>query len=226
MGSSRLPGKVMLPLAGHPMIWHIGDRLLRVQGISSLVLATTSDPRNDEMARWAAQQGWHVTRVTGEDDIAGRMAATIAETAASGLLKVNADCPLVDPVVLQRIKDNFLRDGGCDYTSNKAPFTFPLGLSAECIGASAIQWADKELTDSQDREMAANIIRERSDLFRVRHVSHSEDLSALDLMVDTPSQYAEMVALFDMLYTPGETFGLDKVLTKVNGCRSENRPSR
>src|SRR5579864_4738490 len=93
MGSTRLPGKVMLPLAGQPVIWHIFDRLRRVQPIETVVLATTTDPQNDDMTRYAESKGMYVYRHDAEEDIAGRLAGVIAATKADGMLKVNADCP-------------------------------------------------------------------------------------------------------------------------------------
>ena len=87
MGSTRLPGKVMREFCGRPMVWHIGDRLRRVDGIDELVMATTADARNAPLAAFAEQDGMAVFRAELEDDIAGRLAGAMRLTEADAIME-------------------------------------------------------------------------------------------------------------------------------------------
>src|SRR3989304_2895228 len=130
MGSTRLPGKVMLDLAGKPMVGHIIDRLQAVPGLCGIVLATTVDSRNDGLVEYARSRGLSVYRAQGEDDIAERLAGAAKLMRADAILKVNGDCPLVDPEVLWRLVAAFESAGDADYASNKIIWTYPMGLTA------------------------------------------------------------------------------------------------
>jgi spore coat polysaccharide biosynthesis protein SpsF len=214
MGSTRLPGKVMKPLAGRPLIWHIADRLRRTRGVGPLVLATTIDPRNDPMAAYAVDGlGIVVVRAEREDDIVARLCLAAAATGADAVLKVNGDCPLVDPDMLGLFVERYLAEPGLDYVSNKIEWSWPLGFSAELISRKALEHCDAILTTDEERELVCNWIRDHPDLFRRSSiVRRGDNLSHLDLAVDTPEQYREMQEIFTSLYREGESFGLDAVL--------------
>ena len=137
MGSTRLPGKAMKPLAGKPMIWHIWDRLTRTPGVSDVVLAITQDAKNNDMARYAAELGMYVHRGQDEDDIADRLSGAARLTRAVAVVKVDGDCPLVDPQVMAELVVAYA-ERDVDYVSNKYPQTHPQGLSAEVISAEAL----------------------------------------------------------------------------------------
>jgi spore coat polysaccharide biosynthesis protein SpsF (cytidylyltransferase family) len=214
MGSTRLPRKVMLPLAGRPLVGHIFDRLRRVPGLSGLVLATTRDPANDPLAAFAAAEGALVFRARGEDDIAERLAGAAALAGADAILKVNGDCPLVDPAVLSLLVERY-RLGDVDYVSNKIVWTWPEGLSAELIGRVALDWCDANLTTPADREFVANWIRDHGERFRVASVEGSRDLSHHRWTVDTPEDYAFMQRVFAALHPRDPVFGLDAVLAHL-----------
>jgi spore coat polysaccharide biosynthesis protein SpsF len=211
MGSTRLPGKVMMPLAGQPVIWHIFDRLRRVRPIEVVVLATTTDPRNDGMVRFAEAAGMDVCRHDEEEDIAGRLALVVAATQADAILKVNADCPAIDPAVLQQIADRFLAEPDTDAASNKQPFTWPLGMSAEALSARAIVWCDLNLRAPQDRELVASWILGHHELFRIVSVTTESHYGVGDLMLDSETDYKEMAHLFDTLYRPNRVFGIEAI---------------
>jgi len=211
MGSSRLPGKVMMPLAGRPLIWHIADRIRRA-GIERIVLATTVDPRNDPMVAYWTTLNQPVVRAIGEDDIAGRLRMAVDAALADAILKVNADCPLVDPGVMRLLVDRFLAEDGLDYVSNKIKFTWPLGLSAEVISRRALALCDATMTEAVDRELVCNYIRDHPDRFRRASVCGERDLSHLDFSVDTPADYDAMSRLFRAIYHEGECFSLDAAL--------------
>lgn len=211
MGSTRLPGKVILDLAGKPMIEHIFDRMRRVRGVAGIVLATTQDSRNDDLDRYARAAGIPVWREREEDDIAARLHHAAALVDADAVLKVNGDCPLIDCDVLAQLVDAYL-GGDVMYVSNKQTWTWPKGLSAEVIDAAALRWCHDNLTATVDREYVADWIKAHPSQFPARAVESGLSLGHLDWMVDTPEDMEWMRQVFADLYRPGGYFGLQDVL--------------
>ena len=216
MASVRLPGKAMCDLVGKPLIWHVFDRLRRVTGLDGVVLATTGDPRNDGLVRFAEAEGVLVHREDVEDDIAARLAGAAASASADAVLKVNADCPFIDPAVLKVLVERFRATPGADYVSNKVVWSYPKGLSAEIISARAIDWCSHNLTTPNDREYMADYIRDHRQRFTVVSVESDHRLGHLDWMVDTPADLAWIQTVFGALYSEGECFGLHDVLAYLN----------
>ena len=139
MGSSRLPGKVMLPLAGRPLVWHMIDRMRRADCCNELYLATTTDPRNDPLVDLCTSEGLAIIRERDEDDLTARIHAVAVASGAEYVLKTAADCPLVEPAVMRGIVQTAVREKA-DFCSNRVKWTFPLGLSCDVLSAQAIIW--------------------------------------------------------------------------------------
>jgi len=197
------------------MIWHIWDRLTRTPCVSDVVLATTQDPKNEDMVRYAAELGMYVHRGQDEDDIADRLSGAAKLTHAVAVVKVNGDCPLVDPEVIGELVVTYAADG-VDYVSNKNPQTYPLGLSAEVISAEALSWCHDTLVKPHDREYVADWIRNHSDRFGASSITRETNLSHHNWTVDTPEDYAFVSTIFDALYRSDEVFGLESVLQFLN----------
>ncbi len=212
MGSTRLPGKVMRDLAGKPLVGHIIERLRAVPGLCGIVLATTADPRNDALADYALGLGTAVYRAKGEDDIAERLVGAAHLARADAILKINGDCPLVDPAVLARLVTAYEAAGNADYVSNKIEWTYPLGLSAEVIRTKALEWCDVNLSAAEDRELVANWIKDHPERFKQISVTSGRSLSHLNWSVDTPEDFAFVERVFSALYPADPVFGLDAVL--------------
>lgn len=212
MGSSRLPGKALLPLAGKPLVWHIIDRMRRVRGVDRIVLATTLDPRNEPLIDFVRGEGLEVFRHPLEDDIAGRIAGAIAPYTGEVVLKTGGDCPLIDPAVLQRMVDVGLSDPAADFVSNRVVWSYPLGLSADVVSRRSIAWADANLHKPEERELFALYLRDHPDQFKVVPITQSENMSHHNWCVDTPEDMAFVGRIFDALYREGECFGLVETL--------------
>ncbi len=211
MGSSRLPGKVMLPLAGLPLIWHIAHRLVQVRPVTGIVLATTADSRNDPMVSYAQMQGWVVVRHSEEDDIVGRIALAFEATGADAVLKVNADCPMPDVGLMQAVVDAYLTKPGCDYAANKFEPIWPAGLTVEVVSRQLIGLCDATLTSAEERELVMKWIIDHRDQFMTAAVTAPYVPSMPGLMIDTPEEYREMSAVFDSLYPVSPLFGWQDV---------------
>ena len=213
MGSSRVPGKAMIHLAGKPLIWHMIDRMRRVAGVGPLVLATTGDVRNGPLIEYCKSQGLDIFQHPDEDDLAGRIAGAIQEVEGDIILKTGGDCPLIDPTVLQVIVDTAHQARNADFVSNRIQWSYPLGLSADVVSRSSIEWCDQNLTEPEDRELFALYIRDHPDRFNVIPIINDTDLSHHDWTVDEPEDVIFMRRIFDALYVEGRTFGMQDVLT-------------
>jgi spore coat polysaccharide biosynthesis protein SpsF len=211
MGSLRLPGKVMMPLAGRPVVWHILDRLRRVTGVSEVVLATTQGPENEPLAKWGEAEGLVVVRHPRDDDIAGRMALAVSATNADVVVKINADCPLADPNVISATLDLLRLDPAADGASNKLRPTFPLGLSVEVLKRDVIAWCHGNLSSAGDRELMVKWVFEHPERFRILSLESAASGGRYNLTLDTPADYALISAIFDGLFVPGHCFGWREV---------------
>lgn len=212
MGSSRLPGKVMLPLAGVPLVMRIHGRLGQVRGLAGIVLATTTDPRNDEMVALARRHAITVVRWPEENDIVGRLHEAARVMRADAVLKINADCPLTDPLIMHELVERFRQTPGIAFASNKIVPSYPMGYSVELVTTEALAWCNDNLTSPEDRELVIKWIMERPKRFPALSVCAPTDNSDLDLTVDTPDDYALVADLYERLAPADPYFGLDEVL--------------
>lgn len=211
MGSSRLPGKALRPLAGKPLIWHMIDRMRRAEVCERIVLATTTDPRNAPLLEFARGEGLDVVEEPAEDDLASRIARAVRLTGADVLLKTGGDCPLVDPDVMRRMVQRAVASDG-DFVSNRVRWTYPLGLSCDVVSARSVLWCDENLTSAKDRELFALYVRDNPDRFKVISFENDENLSHHAWTVDTPEDYVFVQSIFDALYRDGGCFGMQDVL--------------
>jgi spore coat polysaccharide biosynthesis protein SpsF len=153
VGSTRLPGKVLLEAAGRTMLDHHLDRLTATA--LDVYVATTDTPGDDRVADLARARGVEVFRGS-EDDVLSRFAGCAREHGLEVVVRVTSDCPLVDGAVIAEGVARFLqlRDEHGDevYLSNTLERTYPRGLDFEVFGAAALYRADREATAARDRE--------------------------------------------------------------------------
>ena len=212
MGSSRLPGKALTPLAGRSLLWHMVDRMRRVEGVDDIILATTTDPRNQALVEFAESEGLRWCQHPVEDDLAGRIALAIKDHPANIILKTGGDCPLIDPAVLQKMVDRASEADRPDFVSNRIQWSYPLGLSADVVSRRAVEWCNANLTDDEDRELFALYIRDHPDQFTVVPIVNEVDLSHLGWTVDEPQDLIDVGKIFDALYRKGDCFSMQDVL--------------
>ena len=115
MGSTRVPGKALLNLAGKPLLWHVVDRMRRVRQVDKIILATSSSPENEVLRKFAEENDIGFYAHSGEDDLAGRVANAIRNIKGNLILKTGGDCPLIDPAVLQKIVDLGIASRNADF---------------------------------------------------------------------------------------------------------------
>lgn len=150
MSSARLPGKVLAPLAGRPLLAWLFERLEHARSLDAIVVATSDEPEDDAVAAFAHEQGVACHRGPLED-VAGRVLDAARSQDLEILVRVNGDSPLLD----QRLVDRgvaLLQASGADLASNVRPRTFPPGQSVEVVWADVLQRAHAGDSSAEDRE--------------------------------------------------------------------------
>jgi len=150
MGSTRLPGKVMMDIAGKPMLKRVIRRVQRGKTVDEVVLAIPDTPDNNVLRPIADTCGVSVVHGP-EADVLARYRMAANTSGAGAIVRITADCPLIDPDVIDEVVRYFLRYVP-DYASNTIERTWPKGLDVEVFNAAALQRADAEATTNYDRE--------------------------------------------------------------------------
>jgi spore coat polysaccharide biosynthesis protein SpsF len=215
MASTRLPGKVLADIAGHPMLWHVLRRVGGSRLLDSVMVATTVDARDDAVVELARSAGVAVFRGSC-DDVLDRYHRAAESAGAASVARITADCPLIDPAVIDRVLDAYLARE-VDYASNGLPPTFPDGLDTEVFRVEALADSWREATLPSEREHVTRFIREHPQRYRLANVRHREDLSALRWTVDQPEDLAFVRSVFAALGCDEDGFAMETVLELVRG---------
>lgn len=194
MGSTRLPGKVLRPLAGEPMLARCVGRLLHARTLDQVVVATTTRPEDDVIVELCEQRGW--TWFRGQcDDVLDRYYRTALHTGADVIVRVTSDCPLIAPRVVDRVVRAL---GDADLASNVIPHhSWPRGLDAEAVRTEALARAWCHDRDPATREHVTLYIKRHPECFRLVGVNNDEDLSEMRWTVDTPDDYAFATRVYE-----------------------------
>jgi spore coat polysaccharide biosynthesis protein SpsF len=219
MASSRFPGKVLAPMAGQPMVIRQLERIQRAMTLDGIVVATSTDAHDDELAEAVRAAGYPVVRGPLEDVLA-RFIAVIEEFTPDTVVRLTADCPLISPVVIDAVVTRF-HECGADYVSNTMVPTFPDGLDVEVVRAQVLREVAGIATDPPEREHVTLGVYRRPDRYRIENVRREGDLSSLRWTVDTPDDYAFVSAIYNELHPLKPDFDLPDVLAYL-----ERHPER
>lgn len=174
MGSTRLPGKVLLDVAGRPLLGRVVSRLRAARGIDQVLVATSTSPADDAVAEFCLKEKVDCFRGS-EADVLDRFYQAAQKFGATVVVRVTADCPLLDPEVVDKVVSVF-EEGGLDYVSNTLRYTYPDGLDVEVFSFKALEAAWQDDRQPAGREHVTPFIRS-SGKFRTRNVDCETDLS-------------------------------------------------
>ena len=216
MGSSRLPGKSLLPLWGEmPLLELVLRRVSAAREVDEVVLATSDASGDDRLAALAGELGVPVHRGP-EDDVLARFGGALDAHPADAVVRVCADNPFVDPGAIDDLVTCFRAERQCDYASNHTEASgLPDGIGAEVVSSAALGRAVREATSASDREHVTTFIRERPGEFRVLMLPPPDPAwPFLKLDVDTAEDLERMRSLAERL--PRESAPLWDVATLVS----------
>jgi spore coat polysaccharide biosynthesis protein SpsF len=201
MSSSRLPGKVLKEIDGKPMIARVVERTRRAKSVDLVAVATTTNPSDDAIETWcrASQTACYRGSMF---DVLDRFYQAAKLYAADVIVRVTADCPVIDPGVIDETVAAFHAQSA-DFAANRLPppwgRTFPIGLDTEVCSFSALERAWKEASESHEREHVMPYLYDVPDRFRVYQLNTSPDYGALRWTVDTPEDLEFIRRVFDYL---------------------------
>ncbi len=208
MTSTRLPGKVLMPAAGRPLLAHHLERLSRTPGLDAVVLATTVNATDDPVVECA--QGLGVTVFRGdEQDVLGRFAGAAALAGADLVVRVTADCPLIDPALVGRLIAAFQEGQPLDYLSIDST-RYPRGLDAEIFPRRLLDEAAANAADPAEREHVTPYLYRRPDRFRLgTALVPDAPVEPADQRwcVDEPADYELVRRLLETLVPSNPGFG-------------------
>jgi spore coat polysaccharide biosynthesis protein SpsF (cytidylyltransferase family) len=202
MKSTRLPGKVLLPIAGKTSIERIRDRLREAHEIDETVLVTSTERANDPLVEHAESLGLRVWREESETDLVSRFLHALQTFQADAFVRVTADCPLVDPGLVNEIVRSFRADPEAwDVITNVTPPTWPDGLDLDLFPRSTMERLDAEVPkEDLHREWMTTYVYKHPESFRIKNVPAPRDLMSYRLTLD----YPEDLELFNKIF---EHFG-------------------
>lgn len=194
LSSTRLPGKVLKPMAGAPLLAWLIDGLRQATSLDTIVLATSDLDGDTPLAAFGAQLGVPVFRGPLED-VAARMLGAAQVHEIDVVVRVCADSPLLDPAIVDRVVAAYL-DALPDLATNVFPRSFPVGQSAEVFSREALARAHPHM-DPHQREHATQWFYDHAGELDVVNVAADRDLSALRHCVDTPEDFAAVERLLE-----------------------------
>ena len=202
MTSSRLPGKVLADIAGKPSLQWMIERAGRAQRLDRLIVATTRNTDDDPVADLAARLGVDAFRGD-ERDVLGRYRGAAARAGAETIVRLTADCPMIDPDLIDQTIARF-QQGDCDYASNARIRSFPDGLDVEVFSRAALDRAAETATHAYAREHVTPIINgsgpdRAQPPFNCADVVAPADFGHVRWTVDTAEDLARVRRLFALL---------------------------
>ncbi len=212
MGSTRLPGKVLMRVLGKPLLEFQIERLARCRQFSKLVVATTEAKGDDAIADFCKAHGVACFRGS-EDDVLGRYAGAAAACGAGVVARLTADCPLMDPDVVDRVFAAYAAANSEDaYAQNVLQRTYPRGLDTEVFSAAALRRAAAAAHDPYEREHVTPYLQRHPEFFRRVDVVNDTDASRHRWTVDTPEDFDLVRRIIEALYPGRPAFTSAEVL--------------
>lgn len=217
VGSTRLPRKTLKQILGKPMLWHIILRVKAAKSISKIVVAT-SDKHTDRKIVEIAKQLGVETFAGSEEDVLDRFYKAAKKHKADTVVRITADDPFKDPVIIDKIVSIFLKERKkIDYVSNTIKPTYPEGLDVEVFSFTILEKAWKEATSKFDREHVTSYIWRNPQKFKLLNVEYEgDDLSSLRWTVDTTEDLDFAKEVYERLYDKDQMFLMEDILDLLN----------
>ncbi len=216
MSSSRLPGTILADIAGQPMLQRVFLRTARAATVTETIFATTTDPSDDPVAEYCDFSGMPFTRGS-LYDVLDRYYQAAKQTKADVIVRITADCPVIDPALIDEVVDTLL-DSEFDFVCNRLPppwhRTYPIGLDVEACTFKNLSKAWKEAKEPQHREHAMPYFYEGVELTRqsrtletgtsprgynIALLHHTTDFGDYRWTVDTPEDLEFMRQVYNRL---------------------------
>jgi len=182
IGSIRLPGKALKKIEGKPMIWHMINRAKKIKSVQQIIIITTRRSEDRVFLKTAQENGVFGFQGS-EKDVLDRHYSCAIKFNANPIIRITSDCPLIDPYLVERMLQVFLKNN-YDYVTNRNPPTFPDGLDTEIFTFSALKKAARYAKMSSEREHVSPYIVKNPKKFKIFNYKNKKDLSHLRWTID------------------------------------------
>ncbi|MDD9886447.1 MAG: glycosyltransferase family protein [Gammaproteobacteria bacterium] len=208
--STRLPGKVLKPVLGEPMMQRQIERTRAARNIGKLAVATSDHPSDNAIE--ALCSSLHLDCFRGSlDDVLDRYHQAALHYKPQHIVRMTCDCPLMDPRIVDDTIERHLREGN-DYTSAGHDSGYPRGLNVEVMRRAALETAWREARSPDDREHVTLYIKHRPEQFRAGRLVSPADRSGMRWTVDTPEDFSFITRVYEMLYPGNPRFDMEDIL--------------
>jgi len=216
--SRRLPGKVLLPLCGKPLLVRMIERVRRSNLKGILVVATSDMPDDDVIAKLCEKIGISCFRGSLTDLLDRHYQLALAYN-ADALVKIPSDCPLIDPSIIDQVIGYYLQNyPAFDFVSNLHPATYPDGNDVEIFSIATLKLAWEKARKDFEREHTTPYIWENPEAFRIGNVRWPRGFDysiSHRWTIDYREDYHFISEVYDRLFPDDPEFGLDDILSLI-----------
>ena len=214
-GSSRLPGKIFLPLAGKPLLLRMYERVALSKTVKEIVVATTTDECDDEVELLCKDYNINIFRGHPTDLLDRHYKAALGHK-ADIVVKIPSDCPLICPNVIDQVLEYYTEnENKFDFVSNLHPATFPDGNDVEAMSFKTLETAWKEAGKDFEREHTTPFIWERPERFRIGNVEWETGLDfsmSYRFTIDYKEDYEFIKRVYEELYDEKKIFNICDIM--------------
>ena len=212
--STRLPGKVLLTIRNKPLLWYLLKRLELVKTPNQIIIATSTSDSNKPLLDYLREQ--KINYYAGdENDVLDRFYRTVKHYSGEIIVRITADCPLIDSTLIDRGLDIFLNDN-LDYLSNVHPPTFPDGYDIEIFTFKALETSWKNAKLNSEREHVTPFIYNNPKIFSIENFQNDKDISNIRLTVDTKKDFILISKIIENFHDRWTKFDLKDVIAFIN----------
>tara|TARA_X000000368_G_C23022156_1_gene708467 strand:- start:948 stop:1697 length:750 start_codon:yes stop_codon:yes gene_type:complete len=232
MGSTRFPGKAMYEISSKPLLGYLISRLKKSKLLDDIVVATSTNKENDVIENYCKKNNISCYRGD-EEDVLSRILESLEYMNATIGVEVFGDCPLIDPIVVDYIINEFLNDiNDLDFVGNDLKTTFPPGMEVEVFKLSTLKDSNDRVNDKKIREHGTLFIRQNPNLYKIKNIVAPEkwNYPELELEVDTKEDIIVISEIFNY-FQNNDSFGIDDIIKflinnpKINNI-NKNVPRR
>jgi len=210
LGSTRLPKKVLLPLEDRTVLEWVITRVKASSFVNDIVVATTLNKEDLEIVKLCSNIGIRVY-CGSEDNVLDRYYQVAKLLKADHVVRITADCPLIDPRVIDEIVDLHLKTCA-DFTCNTIEVTYPDGEDTEIFKFEALCESWKNATQQVELEHVTPYVKNRPNIFNLVNLKYKQDLSKKRWTLDNKEDYRFMCLVFKNVYKGNPLFSMGEVL--------------
>jgi spore coat polysaccharide biosynthesis protein SpsF (cytidylyltransferase family) len=212
MSSTRLPGKVLLPLSDKPVLEHVIQRVRNCKLVDKVVVATTVHDSDDIIEDWCKKNNFEYYRGSLED-VLDRYYEVASQFKAENILRITADCPVIDSGIIDEVIEKY-HEGNFDFYGLSGEF--PDGLDCTMFSFKALETAWKNSKLQSEREHVGPYMVNHPELFAIGGYEKFKNLGHLRLTLDDPRDYQLLSTIFKKLYDIDNFFNHEMIINLLN----------